>query len=95
MKEFRRELAGFQIEVEEGTNPKKRASKGWNNKVHLDHNRKNCKYKSWHTRKPRKNTHFEPANNSDKLIVKEFKPGLKHGLGDQVIKQLWVLSCII
>lgn len=69
--------------------------KGWNNQVHLDHNRKNCRYKSWHTRKSRKSIHLEPANISDKLIVKEFKPGLKHSLDDQVIKEHWVLSCII
>ena len=53
-KEFRRKLAGSQIEVEEGTNPKKRALKGWNNKVRLDHNRKNGKYNYWHTKKSRK-----------------------------------------
>ena len=47
-------MAGSQIEVEEGTNPKKRALKGWNNKVRLDHNRKNGKYNYWHTKKSRK-----------------------------------------
>ena len=54
--EFRRESAGFQTEVEEVANPKKRALEGWKYKVHLYPKRKSCEYNYRQMRKSRKNT---------------------------------------